>query len=172
MPKRVKSYHSWLIERLSDSKEAERYLRVAAEDSPEMFLKALRNVAEANKISKVAENAGVNRESLYRTLSEEGNPRLSTLESVLDAVGMTLTVALKKPTQAFIATSSTNLATTFAFGATSVQGQPPTIGTAAATTHYQATNLAGALDENDENEYAAMPSSMVLIAEMAQTGRT
>lgn len=96
MPKRAKSYHSWLIKKLSDQKEAERYLKVAAADSPEMFLKALRNVAEARRISKVAEDTGLNRESLYKALSEDGNPRLSTLDSVLDALGMYLTVNLKQ----------------------------------------------------------------------------
>jgi probable addiction module antidote protein len=95
MPKRTKSYHAWLLKRLSDPIEAERYLKVAMADAPEIFLKALRNVAEANKMAKVAEEAGVNRESLYKALSEDGNPRLSTLESVLKALGMSLTVQLK-----------------------------------------------------------------------------
>jgi probable addiction module antidote protein len=96
MPKRTKSYHAWLLKRLSDPIESERYLKVAMADTPEIFLKALRNVAEANKMAKVAEEAGVNRESLYKALSEDGNPRLSTLESVLKALGMSLTVQLKR----------------------------------------------------------------------------
>jgi probable addiction module antidote protein len=96
MPKRTKDYHSWLLKRLFEPREAERYLKVAMADSPEIFLKALRNVAEANRMSKVAENAGVNRESLYKALSTEGNPRLSTLDSVLAALGMELTVRLKE----------------------------------------------------------------------------
>jgi probable addiction module antidote protein len=96
MPKRTRDYHSWLIKRLSDRHEAERYLKVAMADSEEMFLKALRNVAEANKMAKVAEDAGVNRESLYRTLSEEGNPRYYTLFSILDALGIALEPKLKQ----------------------------------------------------------------------------
>ncbi len=96
MPKRTKDYHSWLLKRLAEPREAERYLKVAMADSPEIFLKALRNVAEANKMAKVAEEAGVNRESLYKTLSAEGNPRFSTLDSVLAALGMELTVKLKQ----------------------------------------------------------------------------
>ena len=39
-------------------------------------------------MSVVAEDAGLNRESLYRALSEEGNPRLDTYDSVLDALGL------------------------------------------------------------------------------------
>jgi probable addiction module antidote protein len=96
MPKRTKDYHSWLLKRLAEPREAERYLKVAMADSPEIFLKALRNVAEANRMAKVAEEAGVNRESLYKALSTEGNPRFSTLDSVLAALGMELTVRLKQ----------------------------------------------------------------------------
>lgn len=98
MPKRTKDYHSWLIKKLTDRHEAERYLKVAMADSEEMFLKALRNVAEANKMAKVAQEAGVNRESLYRTLSEEGNPRYYTLFSILDALGIGLEPKLKVST--------------------------------------------------------------------------
>src|SRR5208283_3024395 len=98
MPKRTKDYHTWLLNRLAEPREAERYLKVAMADSGEMFLKALRNVAEAKKMAKVAEEAGVNRESLYKALSEEGNPRLSTLASVLSVLGMSLTVKLDQVT--------------------------------------------------------------------------
>jgi DNA-binding phage protein len=55
MPKRTKSYHSWLLQKLTDPARAKRYLKEAIEDSPEMFLKGLRNVAEARGMSKVAE---------------------------------------------------------------------------------------------------------------------
>lgn len=51
---------------------------------------ALRDVAEAHKISKVALAAGVNRETLYRTLTARGNPTFATLESILEAVGVEL----------------------------------------------------------------------------------
>ena len=96
MPKRTKDYHSWLLKRLSDPIEAARYLKIAKEDSQEAFLNALRNVAESHGMAKVAEGAGVTREGLYPTLSQEGNPRLSTLDSVLDVLGLELTVQLKK----------------------------------------------------------------------------
>lgn len=97
MPKRTRDYHSWLIKRLAEPREAERYLKVAMSDSPEMFLRALRNVAEAKKMAKVAEEAGVNRESLYKALSQAGNPAFFTVEAVLNAVGMTLRPHLKQP---------------------------------------------------------------------------
>jgi len=48
MPKRTKDYHSWLLKQLIDPQVAVDYLNAAIEDSPAMFLKALRNVAEAH----------------------------------------------------------------------------------------------------------------------------
>jgi probable addiction module antidote protein len=98
MPKRTQSYHGWLLKKLSDPSYAKRYLKQAIADSPAMFLKALRNVAEAKGMSKVAEEAGVNRESLYRTLSEEGNPEYRTFNSLLVALGVKLTVEDTAPT--------------------------------------------------------------------------
>jgi probable addiction module antidote protein len=73
------------------------YLSAAYVDSQEAFLVALRDVAEAQKgITKVAAGAKLNRENLYRMLSKEGNPRLSTLGSVLNALGMDLSVTPKQ----------------------------------------------------------------------------
>jgi probable addiction module antidote protein len=95
MPKRTSSYHSWLVEKLKVPQVAESYLRTALDDSQEAFLTALRNVAEARGMAKVAEETGLNRESLYRTLSNEGNPTLNTLRVVLDALGLRIDVAEK-----------------------------------------------------------------------------
>jgi probable addiction module antidote protein len=68
---------------------ATKYLSAAYADSPEAFLVALRDVAEAQKgMAKIAKKARVNRENLYRTLSERGNPTLNTVGSVLDALGI------------------------------------------------------------------------------------
>jgi DNA-binding phage protein len=64
---------------------------------PEAFLKALRNVAQARQVAKVAKDAGVKRETLYRSFSEESNPTFQTLSSVLGALGMKLSIALADP---------------------------------------------------------------------------
>jgi|SRR5271157_86377 len=92
MPKRTRDHNSWLFERLTDPVIAANYVNAAIEDSQDMFLVAMRNVAEARKMSRVAEEAGLNRESLYRALSEEGNPTLGTLNSVLSALGLRILV--------------------------------------------------------------------------------
>ena len=88
MPKRTSDYRESLLEDLKDPREAACYLNAALEDSDEMFLVALRNVAEAHQMTKVAEAAGVQRESLYRMLAETGNPRYSSLFGILRAIGL------------------------------------------------------------------------------------
>lgn len=62
---------------------------------------ALRTVAEAlGGMAALAERTGLSRESLYRTLSKDGNPRLDTLAAVLHAFGLRLTVRAVKPQRA------------------------------------------------------------------------
>jgi len=97
MPKGTSSYHSWLVEKLKVPRVAERYLRTALDDSQEAFLTALRNVAEARGMSRLAEETGLNRESLYRTLSSDGNPTLHTLNAIFDALDLKMGVAEKRP---------------------------------------------------------------------------
>jgi probable addiction module antidote protein len=57
--------------------------------------KAIGVVARARGMTAVAKDAGVAREALYRALSEDGDPRLSTLVNVLRALGIHLTAAAK-----------------------------------------------------------------------------
>lgn len=89
-----KSYQIDLIEALRDPREAEEYLNAAREEKdPELFLLALRNVAEAQGgMAQLADKADLNRESLYRMLSERGNPEFKSLEALLHALGFRLAV--------------------------------------------------------------------------------
>jgi probable addiction module antidote protein len=96
MPKTRISYRDWLLGELSDPKIAERYLNACLEEGPDLFLKGLKKVAQARQMTKVAKEAGVQRETLYRSLSENGNPTLETLSSVLHALGMELRVAARQ----------------------------------------------------------------------------
>lgn len=88
MPKRTTDYRCALLEDLKNPAEAAHYLNAALEDSPEMFLSALRDVAEARQMSKVAEHAGVSRESLYRMLKASGNPTYRSFIGILQAIGL------------------------------------------------------------------------------------
>lgn len=77
----------------ADPKLAAEYLNAAADDDdPRVILAALRTVAEAQGMAKVARAAGVPRESLYRALSADGNPRFSTLHAILKAAGLKMAV--------------------------------------------------------------------------------
>jgi probable addiction module antidote protein len=97
--KGVVSHHDReLAELRSDRELAVEYLKAAMEslDNPDdraAGLLALRTVAEAyGGLAVVAAEAGISRESLYRTLSPKGNPTLKTLLAVLKTVGMRLSV--------------------------------------------------------------------------------
>ena len=89
MARLTESYLDDLHERLGDPNEALGYLAAAIEEGDvPTFLLALRDVVEARGIQKVAKATGLNRENLYRILSEQGNPRLSSLSAILDAMGL------------------------------------------------------------------------------------
>ena len=91
-------YEEVLDEDLRNPAEAVGYLNACLEDGdPEVFLLALRDVARAQGgVAKLAEATELNREHLYRMLSEGGNPGLRSLEALLDAMGFRLAVTLKE----------------------------------------------------------------------------
>ncbi len=73
-------------------------IRVFLEDilesgDPKVIAGGLGDVARSLGMSELAAKAGLSRESLYRALSEEGNPRLDTLMKVFGALGVKLTLA-------------------------------------------------------------------------------
>ncbi len=98
--KKSVSYEEGLIKRLKNPEYAAGYLEACMNDkegdAEELFLIALRDVAKAFGFSNIAKKAHLGRESLYKALSKKGDPRLSTLTSVLDVVGLKLSVQLKK----------------------------------------------------------------------------
>lgn len=59
------------------------------------FAHALGIIARARGMTDVAREAGVTREALYKALSEDGDPRLTTLLSVARALGVTLTARVE-----------------------------------------------------------------------------
>ena len=95
---RNRKYEEILDEDLQNPAEAAQYLSACLESGePDVFLLALRDVARARGgVAKLAELTNLNREHLYRMLSEKGNPELRSLEALLDAMGFRLTVTLKE----------------------------------------------------------------------------
>ena len=73
------------------------YLSAAAEDAnPEVFLAALGDVAKARGMAQIAKDAGLGRESLYKTLSAGAHPRFETINSVLHALGVKFVVVAER----------------------------------------------------------------------------
>jgi len=92
---RTISYKEHLIERLrADPERAVAYLKAALEDDdPHVFLLALRDVTEAKGgIGWLAKETDLNRVSLYRTLSFDGNPRFVNFLAILRALDLNLSV--------------------------------------------------------------------------------
>jgi probable addiction module antidote protein len=98
--KKYVSHDDGLMERLKDPEYASLYLNELledhAKDSEQFFLDGLRDVAKAHGFSHLAAQTKLGRESMYKALSKNGNPRLSTLALVLDAAGLKLSVEPKK----------------------------------------------------------------------------
>jgi probable addiction module antidote protein len=96
MDKASVDYREALIETLRGNEEEQLlYLKATLEDNwdaPEAFLLSLKTIAEARGFKNFAEEAGLSRESLYRTLSADGNPKLDTVFKMLHALGVKLTV--------------------------------------------------------------------------------
>ena len=67
------------------------YLNAALEDeNPDVFLAAISDVAKARGISRLAKDAGLGRESLYKALSPGAKPRYDTVIKLLRALGVDL----------------------------------------------------------------------------------
>jgi probable addiction module antidote protein len=72
----------------SDEMIAE-YLSVAMEDpDPDHFLQAVAAVARARGMTQLAKDAGVSRESLYKTLAPGAKPRYETVFKLMHALGV------------------------------------------------------------------------------------
>ena len=91
---KLRKFEDHLQEMLQDSEFAVDYLQTALKDGGiEEFLYALREVAIAQGgVQKVAEESQRGRESLYKSLSKQGNPRIKTVEDVLHTLGMRIAV--------------------------------------------------------------------------------
>lgn len=93
------SHHDWLIKRLkADPEEASGYLNAALEaGDKKAFLIALRNVIEARGgMTKFARSSKINRVSLYKMLSGDGNPGFLNVLLLLHHAGMRFRAEVKK----------------------------------------------------------------------------
>src|ERR1022692_3236663 len=92
---RTKTVPYDLAEQLRTPEEMAAYLDAWFEEAPDDaagIARALGDIARARGMTQVARDAGLSRESLYRTLSPDGNPELNTLLRVLGVLGLRLSV--------------------------------------------------------------------------------
>ena len=76
---------------LEHAEDVVAYLDAALEDGdPQLVVAALGDIARSRGMTRVAADAGLGRESLYKALSNEGNPRFATVLRVLAATGIRL----------------------------------------------------------------------------------
>lgn len=92
--KKFRNYKEHLSKRLQDPKAAAAYLNAALEDEDlKVFLIALKDITDANGgVAKLAKETDLNRESLYRTLSKNGNPRFDSLMAILQACNLDISI--------------------------------------------------------------------------------
>jgi probable addiction module antidote protein len=57
-----------------------------------ILIHALSIAAKAKGMTEVAQKVGVTRASLYKSLSENGNPRFETISRIVEALGCKLVV--------------------------------------------------------------------------------
>jgi probable addiction module antidote protein len=85
------------VTRYLDSEEATAiYLEEVIDEDPDMLVVALGNVARARGMTELAQKTGLARESLYQALSENGNPTYNTINKVLNAFGVRLSIKPEK----------------------------------------------------------------------------
>ena len=83
---------------LTDDETIAEYLTAALEDpNPDVFLRAVSDVARSRGVGQVATKAGLGRESLYKALSPGAKPRYDTILRLLRAMGVKLTASPMPP---------------------------------------------------------------------------
>jgi len=84
-------YKKHLLRDMKKVEYAAGYLTAALEEGEDVFLLALRDVAQVHGgMAALAQATKLNRENLYEMLSKKGNPRLSSITAILDKLGLEL----------------------------------------------------------------------------------
>lgn len=92
--RKYRSHQEYLIESLKNPGEASAYLKACLDEAIEtnefsIFQLALRNVVEAQGgVSEVSSKMDVGRESFYKSISQKGKPRFSTIMQALKSCGV------------------------------------------------------------------------------------
>jgi probable addiction module antidote protein len=92
----IKTYPIDIASELETTEEIDMFIEEAIEEAkndtdPRYLVKALETAARARGMLKTASEADVDRASLYRILSGETDPRVSTLSKIANVLGYRLT---------------------------------------------------------------------------------
>lgn len=93
MAKKIKISKFDAAEYLNSEETIQEFLNLALNSGDQtLFIQALNTVARAKGMTELAANAGVSRESLYKTLSEGSKPYFSPINKLVNALGMSLSL--------------------------------------------------------------------------------
>jgi probable addiction module antidote protein len=85
-----------MADNINSKEEVYAYLEAAlAENNLETLFDVIGAIARSKGMSQIARELGLNRESLYKALSREGNPSFATMTKVLDVLGYELKILPK-----------------------------------------------------------------------------
>ena len=84
----------WDVTGHMDNKEyISEYLKAAFESGEiTEIIRALSDVARARNMTELAEKMGISRQGLYKTLSENGNPEFATVQKLITALGLQMSI--------------------------------------------------------------------------------
>lgn len=87
-----------VVEYLRTEEDMVAYFNACLEENdPALIAAALGDIARARGMTDIAKATGLSRESLYRSLSEGGNPEFGTVLKVAGALGLTLKAEIVAP---------------------------------------------------------------------------
>jgi len=89
-------FNNWVAQNLkNDPKLLKEYLKEAStnfdkDHNIEIFLDSLKDIAKAKGWTYLEKETGISRQSLYKTFSKNGNPRIKIFMTILDCLGLGL----------------------------------------------------------------------------------
>ena len=91
------SFDDFMTEQLRDPELACHFITEAIEENDPEYLKvALGDIVKSYGVANISDKSGISRQTIYKMLSENGNPTHKNLVAILDALGLELTVRPKK----------------------------------------------------------------------------
>ena len=94
----METYEWDMADNINTEEDVYAYLEAAFEENdPETIFDVIGAIARSKGMAQIARELNLNRESLYRSLSPDGNPSFNTVLKVLDNLGFRLSVRQKVP---------------------------------------------------------------------------